>query len=103
MRLSTKYTEYFAYWRQKERDREHRKTDRRRRTIGLYRQHELLTCDLSHSLCGLVVRVSGYISRGPGFNSRRFQVFLEPVGLERGPLSLARTTELLEGKVAAPV
>jgi hypothetical protein len=26
-------------------------------------------------LCGLVVRVSGYRSRGPGFDSRRFQVF----------------------------
>jgi hypothetical protein len=26
-------------------------------------------------LCGLVVRVSGYRSRGPGFDSRRFQIF----------------------------
>jgi hypothetical protein len=26
-------------------------------------------------LCGLVVRVLGYRSRGPGFNSRRYQVF----------------------------
>jgi hypothetical protein len=52
--------------------------------------------------CGLVVRVSGY--RGPGFDSRRFQVFWEAAGLERGLLSLVRTTEeLLEGKVAAPV
>jgi hypothetical protein len=25
--------------------------------------------------CGLVVRVSGYRSRGPGFDSRRFQIF----------------------------
>jgi hypothetical protein len=38
-------------------------------------------------LCGLVVRVSGYRSRGPGFDSRRFQIFWEAVGLERGPLS----------------
>jgi hypothetical protein len=31
-------------------------------------------------------------------------IFLEAAGLERGPLSLVRTTEeLLEGKVAAPV
>jgi hypothetical protein len=26
-------------------------------------------------LCGLVVRVSGYRSRGPGFDPRRFQIF----------------------------
>jgi hypothetical protein len=26
-------------------------------------------------LCGLVVRVSGYRFRGPGFDSRRFQIF----------------------------
>jgi hypothetical protein len=49
-------------------------------------------------LCGLVVRVSGYRSRGPGFDSRRFQIFWEAVGLERGPLSLVRTTEELLGR-----
>jgi hypothetical protein len=55
-------------------------------------------------LCGLVVRVFGYRSRGPGFDSRRFQNFWEAAGLERGPLSVVRTTEeLLVGKVAAPV
>jgi hypothetical protein len=48
-------------------------------------------------LCGLVVRVSGYRTRGPGFHSRRFQIFWEPMGLERGPLSLVRTTEELLG------
>jgi hypothetical protein len=26
-------------------------------------------------LCGLVVRVSGYRSRGPGFDSRHYQIF----------------------------
>jgi len=26
-------------------------------------------------LCGLVVRVSGYIYRGPGFDPRRYQIF----------------------------
>jgi hypothetical protein len=48
-------------------------------------------------LCGLVVSVSGYRSRGPVFDSRRFQIFWEAVGLERGPLSLVRTTEELTG------
>jgi hypothetical protein len=49
--------------------------------------------------CGLVVRVSGYRSRGPGFDSQSYQIFWEVGGLERGPLSLVRTTdELLEWK-----
>jgi hypothetical protein len=57
-----------------------------------------------HHLCGLVVRVCGYRSRSPGFDSQRFQIFWEAAGLERAPLSLVSTTEeLLEGKVAAPV
>jgi hypothetical protein len=34
----------------------------------------------------------------PGFDSRRFQIFGEAVGLERGPLSLVRTTEELLGR-----
>jgi hypothetical protein len=46
-----------------------------------------------------VVRVSGYRSRGPGFDSRRYQIFGEVVDLERGPLSLVRIIEeLLEWK-----
>jgi hypothetical protein len=50
-------------------------------------------------LCGLVVRVHGYTSRGPGFDSRRCQMFWEVVGLERGPHSLLRIIEqLLEWK-----
>jgi hypothetical protein len=49
-------------------------------------------------LCDLVVRVSGYRSRGPGFDSRRFQIFWEAEGLERGSLSLLRTTEELFGR-----
>jgi hypothetical protein len=55
---------------------------------------------ISDRLCGLVVRVPGYRSRG------RFPALPEKkiVGLERGPLSLLRTTEeLLDRKVAAPV
>jgi hypothetical protein len=49
-------------------------------------------------LCDLVVRVSGYRSRGPGFDTRRFQIFWEAVGLERCPLSLVRKTEELLGR-----
>jgi hypothetical protein len=44
-------------------------------------------------LCGLVVRVSCYRSRGPGFDSRRYQIFWVVVGLERGSFSLMNTTE----------
>jgi hypothetical protein len=53
-------------------------------------------------LCGLVVRVLGYRSGGPGSipgTTRKKKV----VGLERGPLSLVSTTEELDRKVAAPV
>jgi hypothetical protein len=39
---------------------------------------------LQDRLCGLVVRVPGYRSRGPRFDSRRYQIFWEVVGLERG-------------------
>jgi hypothetical protein len=42
--------------------------------------------------------------RGPGFDSRGYQIFCIAVGLEQGPLSLMRINEkLLERKVAAPV
>jgi hypothetical protein len=55
-------------------------------------------------ICGLVVRVLGYRSEGPGSipcttKKKKKKV----VGLERGPLSLVSTTELLDRKVAAPV
>jgi hypothetical protein len=54
-------------------------------------------------LCGLVVRVLGYRSGGPGSipaTTNKKKV----MGLERGPLSLVSTTEeLLDRKVAAPV
>jgi hypothetical protein len=51
-----------------------------------------------------VVRVSGYRSRGSGFDSQGYQILLEVVGLERGPLSIVRIIEeLLERKVAASV
>jgi hypothetical protein len=46
-------------------------------------------------LCGLVVRVPDHRFRGPGFDSRRYQIFWEVVCLERGPLSLVRIIEEL--------
>jgi hypothetical protein len=61
-------------------------------------------CNIGDRLCGLVVRVLGYRCRGPGFDSRFYQIFWEVVGLERGPLSLVRIIEeLLERKLTAPV
>jgi hypothetical protein len=54
-------------------------------------------------LCGLVVRVLGYRSGGPGSIPGTIKK-KKVVGLERGPLSLVSTTEeLLDRKVAAPV
>jgi hypothetical protein len=51
-----------------------------------------------------VVRVPVYRSRGPWFDSRRYQIFCEVVGLELGSLSLVRIIEELpERTVAAPV
>jgi hypothetical protein len=38
-------------------------------------------------LCGLVLRLPGYRPRGPGFDSRCYQIFEVAMGLERGPLS----------------
>jgi hypothetical protein len=37
-------------------------------------------CSQNYRLCGLVVRVSGYRSRGPGFDSRPYQIFWEVGG-----------------------
>jgi hypothetical protein len=39
-------------------------------------------------LCGLVVRVPDCRPRGYAFDSRRYQILLAAVVLERGPLSL---------------
>jgi hypothetical protein len=55
-------------------------------------------------LCGLVVRVLGYRSGGPGSIPGTTRIKKKAVGLERGPLSLVSTTEeLLDRKVEAPV
>jgi hypothetical protein len=43
------------------------------------RQNIKITAD---NLCGLVICVPGYRSRGPGFDSRRYQIFYEVVALE---------------------
>jgi hypothetical protein len=66
--------------------------------------------EMRDRLCGLVVRVLGYRSGGPGsipgtsrFSEKKKEG-KQVVGLERGPLSLVSTTEeLLDRKVAAPV
>jgi hypothetical protein len=61
------------------------------------------SCLKMDCLCGLVVRVLGYRSGGPGSipgTTRTKKV----VGLERVPLSLVSTTEeLLDRKVAASI
>jgi hypothetical protein len=68
--------------------------------------------DESDRLCGLVIRVLGYRSGGPGsipgttnfMKKRKGKERKTVVGLERGPFSLVSTTEeLLDRKVAAPV
>jgi hypothetical protein len=42
-----------------------------------------------------VVRIPGYRSRVPGFDSRHYQISYDIVGLERGPLSVLRIIEEL--------
>jgi hypothetical protein len=68
---------------------------------------QLVTTEINiyDCLCGLVVRLPGCRPRGPGLDSRHYEIFFcVVVGLERGPLSLVRINEeLLERKVAAPV
>jgi hypothetical protein len=50
---------------------------------------------IGERLCGLVVRVPDYGSRGPGFDYWRCQIFCVVVELERGPPSLVRINEEL--------
>jgi hypothetical protein len=44
------------------------------------------------------VRISGYRSRGPVFDSRHYQIFWEVMGLDRGQLGLVSTIEELLGR-----
>jgi hypothetical protein len=75
------------------------RTSRRRWYKTLFWRFRITALASTDRLCGLVVRVPGYRSRGHGFDSRRYQIFWEVVGLERGPLSLVRIIEeLLEWK-----
>jgi hypothetical protein len=46
-----------------------------------------------HGMAVSVVWVPGYRSRGPGFDSRHYQIFWEVLGLERGPISLVSAIE----------
>jgi hypothetical protein len=53
----------------------------------------------AYRLCGLEVRVPDCRPRGPGLDSRRYNIFCVAVSLEWGQLSLVRINEeLLERK-----
>jgi hypothetical protein len=71
--------------------------------VFLVCQYTLLyeMCCLFLFYCSLVVRVSGYRSRGPGFDFRRYRIFWDVVGLERCPLSLVNTIEELLGRTSS--
>jgi hypothetical protein len=63
----------------------------------------LVFCLVLDLLCGQVVIVPGYRSRGPGFHSRIYQTLCELVGLERGPLSFVRiVVEQTTKQIALP-
>jgi hypothetical protein len=63
--------------------------------IYIYIYIYIYMCYMKDSLCGLVVRVPGYRSGGPEFDSRHY--IKKVVGLERGSLSLVSATEELLG------
>jgi hypothetical protein len=56
-------------------------------------------------MSGILLNLSSWLQiQRSEFDSLRYQIFWEVVGLERGPLSLVSTIEeLLDRKVAAPV
>jgi hypothetical protein len=81
-------------------------------SVGIVRLHTKATefnlsllIHYQDRLCGLVVRVLGYRSGGPGsITGATKKKKKKVVGLERGPLRLVSTTEeLLDRKVGAPV
>jgi hypothetical protein len=59
------------------------------------RMWKFSTSYLKARLCG---QSSWLQVRRPGFYSRRYQIFWEVMGLERGPLSLVSATEELRGR-----
>jgi carboxylesterase type B len=64
------------------------------------------TCTTEHKVLHAVssTTVISQIQQLPGFDSRYYQIFCVPVGLERGPLNFMRINEeLLERKLAVPV
>jgi hypothetical protein len=64
---------------------------------GIWNKYCFMICSVAllDRLCGLVVSSSWIQIQGSGFDSRRYEIFWEVVGLERGPLSLMSTTEEL--------
>jgi hypothetical protein len=54
-------------------------------------------------LCGLVVRVPGYRSKCPWFDSWHYKTSFEAVGLDRDPLNLVSVRSYLEEELAALV
>jgi hypothetical protein len=63
--------------------------------LGQVLLYYILVSFYADRLCGLVVRVPGYSSRGPGSIPGTTRFYSEVVGLERGPLSLVSTNEEL--------
>jgi hypothetical protein len=59
---------------------------------------DLREIDWRDHLSGLLVRVPDYRSRRPGLDARRYHIFWDVVGLQRGPLSLVSTIEKLLGR-----
>jgi hypothetical protein len=55
--------------------------------------------DIDGRLCALAVTVPGYRSTGSGFDTRRYHLFCEVLGLERGAFSLRIIMEVPEWKL----
>jgi hypothetical protein len=61
--------------------------------VHYYHYHNNNNNNYYYYYYSLTHRVPGYRPRGPGFDSRCYQIFWEVVGLERGPFSLVRIIE----------